>query len=275
MSVLRLLLNFYLESSIHVALAVLSFTLMSYYGFNLKVDTAVLGFVFFGTITGYNLVKYAPIAGLYHRSLTRHLKVIQIFSGFAFIGMLYFFSEISNTLKMVSVALAMLTVLYALPFYRSKSLRNLSGIKIYIVALVWAGVTVILPYSEYGKAMPTTLLVAFIQRFLWVIALTLPFEVRDLAFDRRELGTIPQKLGINKTKVLGIGLLMLIILLGSIVPTQDTAYFGSKLFFILLTGVMLLLARTNRSRWYTAFWVEAIPIFWLLGYWLIRYFFSS
>jgi len=44
--------------------------------------------LFFGGVSGYNFVKYAEVAGLHHRSLTKSLRKIQIFSFICGVGLL-------------------------------------------------------------------------------------------------------------------------------------------------------------------------------------------
>lgn len=267
--------NFYLESSIHVAFAVVCFTYMSFYTLETPVDWRVLAFVFFGTITGYNLVKYAPIAGLYHRSLTRHLRTIQLFSFFAFCIMVYFFFKLHWDLKLISGLLGIFTLLYVIPFYRSKNLRNFSGIKIYIVGGVWAGVTVLLPSWHEGMYMSTEIVFLFFQRFIWVIALTIPFEIRDLKYDNTDLGTIPQRLGVTKTKLLGLALLVLVVLLEGFRANLQLDYLISLVVSLIVTGILIVAVRTERSRYFTTFWVEAVPLFWCGIFLVCHYFLSS
>ena len=267
--------NFYLESSIHVALAVTALTAMGFHAFGFPYDYSVLLFVFLGSITGYNLVKYAPIAGLYHRSLTRHLRAIQLFSLFVFFLLCYAFYVISDFLKWISIGLGVATLLYVLPFFGRKNLRNRYGLKIFIVAFVWAGVTVLLPFFTRENELSNDVLIAFFQRFLWVVVLTLPFDIRDLVYDSRELGTLPQRFGIGKTKVFGLLFLVVIVLLEGFKNYLNFEYTLSQLAILILTGIFLLFARTQQSRYYTTFWVEALPIIWLGIYWGLDYFFIS
>lgn len=56
------LLDFYIDSSIHVALSVFALVQISFLRLGLAQDHAVAGFGFFGTIVGYNFVKYDAIA---------------------------------------------------------------------------------------------------------------------------------------------------------------------------------------------------------------------
>lgn len=267
--------NFYLESSIHVALAVTALTFMGFYAFGFEPTDSVLLFVFLGAITGYNAVKYAPIAGLYHRSLTRHLRAIQLFSFLVFIGLCCVFYQLPLVLMGISVGLGLGTLLYIVPFFGKKNLRNRYGLKIFIVGLVWAGVTVLLPYFSYEAAWQDDLLLNFIQRFLWVVVLTLPFDIRDLVYDSKELGTLPQRMGIGRTKVLGLVLVVVIVVLEGFKDYLDVHYILSQLVILIATSLLLLFAKTNQSRFYSTFWVEALPIFWLLLYWGMGYFFNS
>ena len=58
MQMLKKLLNFYIESSIHVALSVYALIRITFFKLNLPYDEPVAYFSFFGTIVGYNFIKY-------------------------------------------------------------------------------------------------------------------------------------------------------------------------------------------------------------------------
>jgi len=86
----RIFFDFYLNASIHVSFAVLSFVKITEIYFDLPTNTPLNNFIFFGTITGYNFVKYAGVAKLHHRSLTTRLKAIQFFSFCCFLFLCYY-----------------------------------------------------------------------------------------------------------------------------------------------------------------------------------------
>ena len=90
MKFLKLLFDFYLNASIHVAFSLFALLRITEIYFDLPYNKNLNYFMFFGTITGYNFVKYAGVAKLHHRSLTKGLKNIQVFSFFAFIAFCYF-----------------------------------------------------------------------------------------------------------------------------------------------------------------------------------------
>ena len=99
MKLLKQLFNFYINSSIHVALSVFSLVWITLIEFNVSYDAEVLYFVFFASITGYNFVKYFGLAKFHHRSLAIWLKAIQVFSFFSFILMGYYLFEL-NTISL-------------------------------------------------------------------------------------------------------------------------------------------------------------------------------
>ncbi len=71
MKILTAILNFYLQSSIHVALAVTSLAVISVIQIGFVPEPLVLIFIFLGTIVGYNFVKYAGVSNLHNLSLKR------------------------------------------------------------------------------------------------------------------------------------------------------------------------------------------------------------
>lgn len=257
--------NFYISSSIHVALAVTSLAAVTRLELVGHLRTPVLAFIFLGTISGYNFVKYAGIAKLHHYSLTKNLRVIQIFSLLAFVALLYFFSVQSRDFWVLTCILGLSTLLYSIPFLpKHTNLRNLKGTKIFIIAFVWAGVCVLLPLVDIMPLFTLPVILKWCQIFLFVISITIPFEVRDLKYDPDGLGTLPQLIGIKKVKILGYVFLVLVMLLQ--VWIANFQFWG--MISTILIGIISIWAivktRKDQPKYYTSFWVEAIPILWFL-----------
>ncbi|MBE9489626.1 MAG: hypothetical protein IMY67_04980 [Bacteroidetes bacterium] len=262
MRFLKSIFDFYLNSSIHVALAVCGFVGITLLEFDFSISNNLLGFIFFGTITGYNFVKYAEVARLKHRSLNLSLRTIQIFSFFSFLALSYFALKLTIQTLFVTGLFAALTFFYAIPVLQNKNLRTLTGIKILIVAIVWAGVTLIIPIVNENEILNRIVWMSFFQRVLFVFVLTLPFEIRDLQYDELALGTLPQKAGIKKTKVIGVVLLMVTIIIEFLKPELNWDYAIS---LMLISGVLtlfLFISEKNQSKYFASFWTESIPIVW-------------
>nr|WP_298903681.1 hypothetical protein [uncultured Psychroserpens sp.] len=271
MRVLKTIFDFYINSSVHVALAVYALSWLTLLEFNIPYDENVLYFVFFSTITGYNFVKYFGLAKFHHRSLAGWLKAIQVFSLLCFLALCYYVLKLEKqSLIYVSVFGAM-TFLYAIPLIPKKifldnqqNLRSISGLKIYIIALVWTGVTVFLPLINNGYSISEDIIFTGIQRFLLVLVLMLPFEIRDLHYDSLKLATIPQKIGVKQTKIVGVLLLFVFYFLNYFKDDIDTCRLMINGVITAITLLFLVFANKNQNEYYSSFWVESIPIGWLV-----------
>ena len=273
MRFLKNALELYINSSIHVSLAVAAFTVLSLFEYELPMDHDLLFFILFASITGYNFVKYAGIAKLHHLSLAKNLRIIQVFSLFSFLALIWFIFQLRIEVIIASGILGLLTLFYAIPIFgRDKNLRSLPGLKIFIIAVVWAGCTVLLPLINSGKFLDLELLVDFIQRVMLVIVLTLPFEIRDLKYDNEKLETIPQRLGVFKAKIFGMVLIILIFASELAQSSFNLAEFLSSVVILSLSGFFLWKARIDQGPYYASFWVEAVPIGYLGVYLLFRFF---
>ena len=263
MKLLTSIFSFYINASIHVALAVVALVGVTSLEFQLDISLALWAFIFFGTMTGYNFVKYAKIAGLKHRELTNSLKSIQLFSFLCFGILVYFSFQLSIYTLLTAGGFALLTFLYAVPFLKKKSLRNLNSLKIFIVALVWAGVTVTMPLIASEVNVNTDSWLSFIQRFFIVIVLTIPFEIRDLQYDLTTLKTLPQQFGLKKVKIIGLILLLICLLIEGFKDELSRYHFLSLLTTCLLIGGVLIISKRKQHKYFSSFLVEGIPIVWL------------
>lgn len=268
---LKAAFDFYINSSIHVALAVLSMTYVSLLEFGLPSDWSLLWFVFFSTITGYNFVKYFGIARFHHRSLAHWLRIIQLFSLVCFLLMLYFASLLQLRTLLYIVGFAIVTFMYAIPLLpkrffmdQQKNLRSIGGLKVYVIALVWGGVTVLLPILDSNENFDLDVWVTAFQRFALVMMLMMPFEIRDLRYDSLKLATIPQKIGILNTKVIGMAFGVMVILLEFLKDAINAKVIMLTFAVALISGLFILFSTKNRNAYYCSFWVEGVPILWLI-----------
>ncbi|MEM9991436.1 MAG: hypothetical protein AAF738_06695, partial [Bacteroidota bacterium] len=125
----------------------------------------------------------------------------------------------------------LLSLAYVLPLLTSsRRLRDLHFIKIFLVATIWASVTVLLPALEMGKLMLSSnkIFLIFLERAFFIFAITLPFDIRDLKIDAHTaVKTIPSEIGVKRTKQLAYLALCLAFI---------TAYFNFQLYTYTLSG---------------------------------------
>ncbi len=255
-----------MNASIHVAFSVYALIQITALNFNIDYDVNLSFVTFFGTIVTYNFIKYGSKAKKYFLVEEGQDKIIQLFSVFSGISMLFFVFKLDSKTLLGLAFLTLISILYIVPFYApQKNFRNLKGIKIYIVALVWSGTTVFLPLLNDISFINNDILIEGIQRFLFVLVIMLPFEIRDLQVDDHSLYTIPQRIGVKKTKKLGIFLILLFWIL-----TFFKDYFLWKnvmVLFIVKTAVIFFVinAKKHQSKYYSGLFVESLPILWWAG----------
>lgn len=265
MRILKYLFDFYIQSSLHVALAVYALIRITFLKLNISYDESVAYFGFFGTIVGYNFIKYDELARVKKIKLTKTFKAIIVLSFVSALAAFYYFLELKLNTKLIGLGALLFTVLYTLPFFPHKSnMRNWSGIKIYLVAIAWVGVTVILPVVNSAIDFSLVVILKCIQRFILVFVLMIIFEVIDLQFDDLKLHTIPQKIGVKRTKKVNYLLIALFLLLEYFKPNITLQHFGITFLVALIIGLFTFFANSKRDKYYTSFWVESVPFFWLI-----------
>lgn len=230
----------------------------------------LFSFIFFCSIACYNFIKYGVEIKKYLRLSNQYHGYIRFFS-FVCSGItIYhlFFLE-WRTIFVLGI-LGLFTALYALPILPgTRNLRSLASFKIFPVAIVWAGTTVVLPVLAAGFAFSWDVWIETIQRLILVLILILPFEIRDMKYDPPELKTFPRRYGIVKTKILGILSIFLFLFLTLLKDETTQLEILSKTLLSLGMGSILLVTNKNQNKYFSAFWVEAIPIFWWILIWVL------
>ena len=232
--VLLSILDFLLFSNLFIALCAVAQCLVTYHLLQAQPDKYVLAFTFFATLGLYNfsmlLAKpknpqnspYVRVRWIFsHHRLIISITLISILCVIP-LGLWY----LSIESQFLMVFTGLLAVGYNVPFLtlnqQQIGLRNIPGIKLFLIALVWSVSCVLLPIVELEKShdihissAATLLLVA--KRFLFIAAITVPFDIRDLFQDKLyALKTIPVILGEKKAylfcQILLIGYFALLLL---------------------------------------------------------------
>ena len=253
----------YIKFNFHVGLAVFALVQITTLDFDLPCHFSHQFIFFSAPFLAYNFIKF-------HRFLWKEIdsinKGLVFLIGFTAFGVflfegLGFYLPVSSWIILFFTLL--LVLLYCLPLPGFKwNFRGFKGLKIHLVAMSWVLTTVFLPLSIYGQGMAEFSLVYAFQRYIFVLVATLPFEIRDMKLDDPNLSTWPQKLGIQKTRLLG-GLLLFFFV------SLEIYHSISSNFFLVLGMAILLMAfvlksKEEQSKYFCSFWVEGIPILWLI-----------
>jgi len=200
------ILDFLVASNVYVSLGVVSLTLLSLDIRQIE-HPNLLWFVFFTTLFVYNFIRLVNVHSVISSESLRHQTIYRFRIFFWFVCIIsallgfYFFVTISEYIFFPIVGLGFVSIFYGLPIYKNESqlfrLRDLPGIKIFLIAFVWAFVTEGLPALLNGEPL---YYLALFERFLFIFAITIPFDIRDVNYDAFHLSTIPQYFGINTAK---------------------------------------------------------------------------
>ena len=270
MKPLRKLLEFYVNSNIHVSVAV--FSLISVFGNIFKIDVFEKAFLL-GNLTfcAYHFTRFTNkeryqgghLLGNWYE---KHKRILSVLLLIATVTSVYLFTRIHLSEFYTLLPFAFLTFFYGVPVVKWKgqwmSLRFIPGIKIFVIAIVWAGVVV--NFGLLGLEMfVLERVVLFTLVLLFVLLLTIPFDIRDYHYDNKKLKTIPQVLGLRNAQWFSLCIALISILLsGEIFPSVHSV----RVYFFIVLVLMLFVAmcKPTRPKYFTAFWVEGIPVFWYL-----------
>jgi 4-hydroxybenzoate polyprenyltransferase len=271
-------LDFLLFSNIFIAFCAVSQGLVTYYLLKLPPDKYVLAFLFFSTLLVYNLSMllskpkepqkspFKRVRWIFsHHRLTISITLIACLS---IIPLSLWYLSFPSQLLMAFIGLIALA--YNFPFLKLNDkkirLRNLPGIKLFLIGIVWATSCVLLPIiqidSTYAISVPlseTLLLVA--KRFLFICAITIPFDIRDLFQDKLyELKTIPVMLGEKKAWLVCQALLVLYLVLLILFTKELNLNVIGLALTIFLTGWLIFKSNFKRNEYYYFFFLDGTMI---------------
>lgn len=278
---LRQPLDLLLFSNIFIALCAVAQGMVTYHLLDAKPDKYILALLFCSTLALYNFSiilskpkkpeesPFRRVRWVFsHYRLTITLTIISILS---IIPLSFFLSSSSLILLF---GLALISLGYSIPLFsfqdKRYSLRNIPGVKLFLIAAIWSLSCVLLPILEMESnneiiitLNDTIILIA--KRFLFIAAITVPFDIRDLFQDKtNELKTIPVILG-EKTALLICQsfLAAYLILLFLFNDKLDSNYFALTICTI-ITGWLIFKSKWEKNEYYYFFYLDGTMILQLI-----------
>ncbi|MFC3196420.1 UbiA family prenyltransferase [Parapedobacter deserti] len=175
--------------------------------------------------------------------------------------------------------IGVLGLAYNIPFLpafktgRRAGLRQVTGIKVFYIGLVWALSTVLLPVAEAyhnGFAMNWAQVWQVLTwAFLFVVAITIPFDIRDIYQDRYYgLKTVPVLIGVRNAYRLSTALLLLHggwVLMSGFDWRDRVALCG-----VTAIALFSVLKSAKKNEYYYFLLLDGTLIIQLAALWLIR-----
>ena len=217
-------------------------------------------FMLFSTLCIYNALRiikfFVNPSSPQAISNRRYNKVYYIFGLAGLIGVLLCFFKLTLSGEMwFWLGLAtLISVFYVIPIFPMNgvkvALRDLPGIKIILIASSWSLLCFYLPAMESGQKG-----FFFLLGFIYIISVTIPFDIRDLPFDNPIQKTIPQLFGWEIARSISVILSALFfVLLASEFPEF---YFRWYFWGIALLHLFILsIVNPKRSQNYYGFFVD-------------------
>ena len=121
--------------------------------------------------------------------------------------------------------------------------------------------------SENNLLLNKTTSLHLFHRFIFVFIITIPFDLRDLKYDKKNIKTIPTLLGFQKSKFL-VFFLLIIMLIISLLMYQYN-YLSLNLLIgngmtCVLTSILVLIINEKREYLFFSLWIESLSIFYFL-----------
>jgi len=184
-----------------------------------------------------------------------------------------------NTILLLSFT-GLLALSYSFPLFKGTfgrfGLRNLPGAKLFIIAIVWALSCVCVPIMELKSAGITIsfidILLLTVKRFLFITAITIPFDIRDIFQDRQyKLKTLPVILGERKANLFCQSLLILYIFLLLIFVNQITVATIGLILVTILSGWLIFKSRWKKNEYYYFLFLDGTLALQFLSVFTLQY----
>jgi 4-hydroxybenzoate polyprenyltransferase len=186
-------LRFFVFSNLHIALGAFFYLAGAFTLFQVRADLSLLFFTFFATMSTYAIHRHIGLQKISpedhaerFRYFTKHGRMMRTLTLISAAGTLVSLAFVEWTVIMILFPCILVTGLYVLPILGSgKRLRDLSLIKIFLIAFVWAYIFM-LPKLGYSSGdLQLADIAVFLEKLVFFVVLTLPFDMRDHDIDQR------------------------------------------------------------------------------------------
>jgi 4-hydroxybenzoate polyprenyltransferase len=270
---MRGIINYFVFGSWWVAICAASMGLLTWFELTRNWWNAPLFFFILGsTLVIYNLNMLSGLKELremgtnsvQHHWCMKHekLMVVTLILGLVLSATSVWF--LNPHIWLLMAPLGFVALAYAAPVVKRNAakirIREIALWKIFIIATVWSGITVILPVIHLHGMDWVHILQSWgiaIERGLFILAITIPFDIRDIINDaKKNVRTLPSVMGWKNSIILAEVLLILFMVLVSYrIEFSNPLFVG----YLISTGITMIgigLASPKKNDMYCSFWIE-------------------
>ena len=256
-------------SNVWIALGASVYACNSFLCFQKPINNWFILLIFFATFFAYNFERIVKINQFNFQLSERqewikqHQKLIRILTLLAFVVssvLVMFFFTFDDAMFLLPALFIVL--LYATFFVNQKfGLRDVPGLKIFLIAAVWGYVLGVFPLVD--KLSQKELIYLFADKFSFIFAITIPFDIRDVFKDSVEKKTIPQLLGVNLSKAIA----MLFLAISFFIHYHFFEVNQPILFlYFLIVALLILFANPNRKELYFSGLIDGVLVLCLVTF---------
>jgi 4-hydroxybenzoate polyprenyltransferase len=205
-------------------------------------------------------VIYEKVRSERHEWILMHEKELQILALITLISAIGFFVPYMNIRLFLRFSpFLALALFYVIPIWKRRGkwlrVRDIPFIKIFLVAAVWSFVTVVLPFlADDPEWLPNVeIWHTIVQRFIYIFAITVPFDIRDLKLDKASgLTTFAGRFGVSNAKRISEVLLLIVAIICLSAAHLGFYTYGNALGMLLscsVTGLLISRIDENSSEW--------------------------
>jgi 4-hydroxybenzoate polyprenyltransferase len=270
-------------TNIWVALAVVSLCGFTFLLLG-KTDWNLLSFTFFATLLMYAYARWFDSPARKEENVSKitlwtakNNLLFWLSGSSGLLGVLWFAQYLNSSTWPWLALCAGISALYPLQFFKwgGEALRNIGGLKLFIISAVWALVTTVLPAAQLGEPIDFEVMLFTLQRFFFILAITIPFDIRDLRIDSPTINTLPYMYGIKRARniaLLGMLIVEISALLFFFGGLMGLGALVGQIIAYEITSVLIYRSSPRRPDLYFSFGVEAASIILFLGVWVFNYF---
>lgn len=223
----------------------------------------------FAVYNGQRLIKSGQIQKTpWLNWVKKNSKVLYLWvvaSSFGALSMLFVIQQFSLNAMMLLAFMGVISLLYVVPI-KGKNMREFAHLKIHLIAICWSGVLILFPVMNEGVQEATHFWIA-LAHYAYIIAVTIPFDIRDLKFDASSQQTIPQVVGALASK--GIALALMLVFVGLMIWQKESLGYNFLFFIAVFAQVLLILFMTEkRGDLYCAGGIDGAIVLLGLSYFL-------
>ena len=258
---MRLIIRFFINSNIWVAFCITGLAFSAEILLE-STNFKISNFIFFSTIFAYNFQRLVRLKKGHEHSYKDwfliNRKSIYFLMFLAATVCAYLFFEFKLITQIAILFTGVLSAFY--PF----GLRKIPFAKIFIISFVWTFSIMMLLVFENNIPISQNIIWQFASTFLFVFSITVPFDIRDIAYDTQNIVTIPLFFGVIRSKKIAIFSLLICVIISLFLYIKMTLimpHLLALIFLYILASIFILKSDTKNGKTYFSFWVESLSIF--------------